>query len=168
MADASPVADGVNLALVLRRPHAGHGRAAAAATVSGLVPGRAVDATIGEELGARAGACACRGPAGRRRCWWPSYPRGRIDDRIDAVRLKLLVPLALLAGLVAALALLAADRISRALSELSKRALTLVRSETPLPPPGGDELEQLSVALDTMSQPAEQPHGRARGASARG
>ena len=80
-----------------------------------------------------------------------NYPRGRINDRIDAVRLKLLVPLALLAGLVAALALLAADRISRALSELSTRALALVRCETPLPPPGGDELEELNVALDTMS-----------------
>ena len=80
-----------------------------------------------------------------------NYPTGRIDDRIDALRLKLLVPLALLAGLVAALALLAADRISRALSQLSQRALALVRLQTPLPPSHGDELEELNVALDTMS-----------------
>ena len=80
-----------------------------------------------------------------------NYPTGRINDRIDALRLKLLVPLALLAGLVAALALLAADRISRALSQLSQRALALVRLQTPLPPSHGDELEELNVALDTMS-----------------
>ena len=149
VANASPVADGVSLALVV------DGRTAATVggsggDVSGLVPGQPADGHIGEDS-VRAQAVRVQGPDQTPALLVAEYPRGRIDDRIDAVRLKLLVPLALLAGIVAGLALLAADRISRALTELSKRALTLVRAETPLPPPGGDELEQLGAALDTMS-----------------
>jgi diguanylate cyclase (GGDEF)-like protein len=144
----SPVAEGVGLALVVG------GRTIAAiggpaGPVSGLRPGHADDADIGG-TDVRAQAVDVQGPGGAAQLV-ADYPSSRIADHIDAVRLKLLIPLALLAGLVAALALLAADRISRALVELSQRALALVRSETPLPRGGGDELEELNVALDTMS-----------------
>ena len=146
----SPVADGVDLALVVG------GRVVASVghvtgPVSGLHPGQAGDARIGGS-DVRAQAVDVQGPGGPDSAQLVAdYPSGTISDRIDAVRLKLLVPLALLAGLVAALALLAADRISRALGQLSQRALALVRSETPLPQSGGDEFEELNVALDTMS-----------------
>src|SRR6478752_4966028 len=113
VANASPVADGVSLALVV------DGRTAATVggsggDVSGLVPGEPADGHIGEDS-VRAQAVRVQGPDDTPALLVAEYPRGRIDDRIDAVRLKLLVPLALLAGIVAGLALLAADRISRAL-----------------------------------------------------
>jgi diguanylate cyclase (GGDEF)-like protein len=144
----SPVADGVGLALVLG------GRTIAsiggpAGQVSGLRSGTSENARIGRS-DVRAQTVDVQGP-GHEAQLVANYPSGRISDHIDAVRLKLLIPLAVLAGIVAALALLAADRISRALVELSQRALALVRSETPLPRGGGDELEELNVALDTMS-----------------
>ena len=145
----SPVADGVGLALVLG------GRTIAsiggpAGPVSGLRSGTSENARIGRS-DVRAQTVDVQGPGGHEAQLVADYPSGRISDHIDAVRLKLLIPLAVLAGIVAALALLTADRISRALVELSQRALALVRSETPLPRGGGDELEELNVALDTMS-----------------
>jgi diguanylate cyclase (GGDEF)-like protein len=144
----SPVAEGVGLALVVGgRSIASIGGPAGPAT--GLRSGQAADARIGT-TDVRAQAVAVQGP-GRPAQLVADYPSSRIADRIDAVRLKLLIPLAVLAGIVAACALLAADRISRALVELSQRALALVRSESPLPRGGGDELEELNVALDTMS-----------------
>jgi diguanylate cyclase (GGDEF)-like protein len=117
--------------------------------VSGLRAGHAADARIGGS-DVRAQAVDVQGPNGPA-LLVADYPSSSISDHIDAVRLKLLIPLALLAGLVAALALLAADRISRVLGQLSTRALALVRTETPLPQHRGDEFEQLSGALDTMS-----------------
>jgi hypothetical protein len=144
----SPVAEGVGLALVVGgRSIASIGGPAGPAT--GLRSGQAADARIGT-TDVRAQAVEVQGP-GRPAQLVADYPSSRIADRIDAVRLKLLIPLAVLAGIVAACALLAADRISRALVELSQRALALVRSESPLPRGGGDELEELNVALDTMS-----------------
>jgi diguanylate cyclase (GGDEF)-like protein len=146
--DQSPVADGVDLALVVGgRVVASVGDVTGA--VSGLRAGHAADARIGGS-DVRAQAVDVQGPNGPA-LLVADYPSSSISDHIDAVRLKLLIPLALLAGLVAALALLAADRISRVLGQLSTRALALVRTETPLPQHRGDEFEQRSGARDTMS-----------------
>jgi diguanylate cyclase (GGDEF)-like protein len=152
VAAQSPLPDGVDLALA----NGGHVIASPdglTGDLSGFAPGQAAsDGSIGN-ADVRAQAVRVGGPGQPKVVteMVANYPSGRINDRIDALRLKLLVPLALLAGLVAALALLAADRISRALSQLSQRALALVRLQTPLPPSHGDELEELNVALDTMS-----------------
>jgi diguanylate cyclase (GGDEF)-like protein len=146
VAAQSPLPDGVDLALA----SGGH-VIASPDGLSGFAPGQAAsDGSIGDSA-VRAQSVRVGGPGKALTEMVANYPTGRISDRIDALRLKLLVPLALLAGLVAALALLAADRISRALSQLSQRALALVRLQTPLPPSHGDELEELNVALDTMS-----------------
>ena len=152
VAAQSPLPDGVDLALA----SAGHVIASPdglSGALSGFTPGQAAsDGSIGDaDVRAQSVRVGGPGPPKVVTEMVANYPNGRIDDRIDALRLKLLVPLALLAGLVAALALLAADRISRALSQLSQRALALVRLQTPLPPSQGDELEELNVALDTMS-----------------
>jgi diguanylate cyclase (GGDEF)-like protein len=152
VAAQSPLPDGVDLALA----SAGHVIASPdglSGELSGFTPGQAAsDGSIGDaDVRAQAVRVGGPGPPKVVTEMVANYPTGRINDRIDALRLKLLVPLALLAGLVAALALLAADRISRALSQLSQRALALVRLQTPLPPSHGDELEELNVALDTMS-----------------
>ena len=152
VAAQSPLPDGVDLALA----SAGHVIASPdglSGALSGFTPGQAAsDGSIGDaDVRAQSVRVGGPGPPKAVTEMVANYPKGRIDDRIDALRLKLLVPLALLAGLVAALALLAADRISRALSQLSQRALALVRLQTPLPPSQGDELEELNVALDTMS-----------------
>ena len=152
VAAQSPLPDGVDLALA----SAGHVIASPdglSGALSGFTPGQAAsDGSIGDaDVRAQSVRVGGPGPPKVVTEMVANYPKGRIDDRIDALRLKLLVPLALLAGLVAALALLAADRISRALSQLSQRALALVRLQTPLPPSQGDELEELNVALDTMS-----------------
>ena len=150
VAAQSPLPDGVDLALasgghVIASPDGLSG------DLRGFTPGQAAsDGSIGDAA-VRAQVVRVGGPGKALTEMVANYPTGRISDRIDALRLKLLVPLALLAGLVAALALLAADRISRALSQLSQRALALVRLQTPLPPSHGDELEELNVALDTMS-----------------
>src|SRR6478609_9502829 len=144
VAAQSPLPDGVDLALA----SAGHVIASPdglSGDLSGFAPGQAAsDGSIGDSA-VRAQAVRVGGPGKAMTEMVANYPTGRISDRIDALRLKLLV------GLVAALALLAADRISRALSQLSQRALALVRLQTPLPPSHGDELEELNVALDTMS-----------------
>jgi diguanylate cyclase (GGDEF)-like protein len=152
VAAQSPLPDGVDLALA----SAGHVIASPdglSGALSGFTPGQAAsDGSIGDaDVRAQTVRVGGPGPPKVVTEMVANYPTGRIDDRIDALRLKLLVPLALLAGLVAALALVAADRISRALSQLSQRALALVRLQTPLPPSQGDELEELNVALDTMS-----------------
>jgi diguanylate cyclase (GGDEF)-like protein len=152
VAAQSPLPDGVDLALA----SAGHVIASPdglSGELSGFTPGQAAsDGSIGDaDVRAQSVRVGGPGPPKVVTEMVANYPTGRINDRIDALRLKLLVPLALLAGLVAALALLAADRISRALSQLSQRALALVRLQTPLPPSHGDELEELNVALDTMS-----------------
>src|SRR4051794_2880051 len=150
VAAQSPLPDGVDLALasgghVIASPDGLSGE------LRGFTAGQAAsDGSIGVS-DVRAQSVRVGGPGKALTEMVANYPTARISDRIDALRLKLLVPLALLAGLVAALALLAADRISRALSQLSQRALALVRLQTPLPPSHGDELEELNVALDTMS-----------------
>jgi len=142
-----PTAESIGLALAI------DGRTVASigtrpGPVSGVVPGQATDATVGG-ADVRAQAVPVSGPRGDTLII-TTYPQERIADRIDSLRLRLLIPLALLAGLVVVFALLAADRISRALTDLSQRALALVRSDAP-PPSGGDELHELGAALDTMS-----------------
>ncbi|MDX6591396.1 MAG: hypothetical protein QOJ13_592 [Gaiellales bacterium] len=146
--ESIPTAESVGVALVVDG-RAIAGIAAPTGPASDLQPGTTTDATIGGTE-VRAQAVPVAGPDGEALIV-TTYPKARITDRIDSLRLRLLIPLALLAGLVVVFALLAADRISRALTDLSQRALGLVRSDHTPPPSGGDELQELGAALDTMS-----------------
>jgi diguanylate cyclase (GGDEF)-like protein len=146
--ESIPTAESVGVALVVDG-RAIAGIAAPSGPASDLQPGTTTDATIGGTE-VRAQAVRVAGPDGEALIV-TTYPKARITDRIDSLRLRLLIPLALLAGLVVVFALLAADRISRALTDLSQRALGLVRSDHTPPPSGGDELQELGAALDTMS-----------------
>jgi diguanylate cyclase (GGDEF)-like protein len=74
------------------------------------------------------------------------YPRSALDDAIDSQRLKILVPLILLALVIGALAFAAADWMSRALNDLAERAMVLARGGA-----RGDELDQLGAAIDQIS-----------------
>ncbi|HET7172519.1 MAG TPA: sensor domain-containing diguanylate cyclase [Gaiellales bacterium] len=74
------------------------------------------------------------------------YPRSALDDAIDSQRLKILVPLILLALIIGALAFAAADWMSRALNDLAERAMVLARGGA-----RGDELDQLGAAIDQIS-----------------
>ena len=74
------------------------------------------------------------------------YPRSALDDAIDSQRLRILVPLILLALIVGVLAFAAADWMSRALNDLAERAMVLARGGT-----RGDELDQLGAAIDQIS-----------------
>ncbi|MGZ4431221.1 MAG: GAF domain-containing protein, partial [Gaiellales bacterium] len=141
-------ADHVDLALV-----AG-GRVVASTSgklgpTSPLRPGTSQDASLGGTA-VRAQAVAlplARGGPGE---LVSAYPQSRISDTVNSMRLRVIVPAALLALLAIGLALLAADRISRALSDLAARALALARS-TPSESSDGDELVVLGAAIDTMS-----------------
>ncbi len=148
VAASVPIAEGVALSLVMGGTAISTPGGVAGA-VDGLRPGDAVDAAIGGSR-VRAEALSVGGPSGAGALLVTTYPRGQLDDRIDSVRLKLLLPMAILAGLVATIALFAADRISRVITDLSGRALSLVDA-TAEPPAGGDEFDELSSALDTMS-----------------
>jgi diguanylate cyclase (GGDEF)-like protein len=81
-----------------------------------------------------------------------TYPSDRLASEVRDLRLRVLVPAVVLAVLVGVLALITADRISRALSELAGRALALARGgdeeDVPL---RGDELTELNVVLDRMA-----------------
>jgi diguanylate cyclase (GGDEF)-like protein len=74
------------------------------------------------------------------------YPRSALDDAIDSQRLKILVPLILLALIIGVLAFAAADWMSRALNDLAERAMVLARGGA-----RGDELDQLGAAIDQIS-----------------
>jgi diguanylate cyclase (GGDEF)-like protein len=74
------------------------------------------------------------------------YPRSALDDAIDSQRLKILVPLILLALVIGVLAFAAADWMSRALNDLAERAMVLARGGS-----RGDELDQLGAAIDQIS-----------------
>jgi diguanylate cyclase (GGDEF)-like protein len=87
-----------------------------------------------------------------------TYPQSTIDDEVQGLTLRVLVPTLLLALVLGVLSLIAADRISRALSDLAGRALALVRGEIGGAAAGdagraggGDELAELNAALNTMS-----------------
>jgi diguanylate cyclase (GGDEF)-like protein len=74
------------------------------------------------------------------------YPRSALNDAIDSQRLRILVPLILVALIVGVLAFAAADWMSRALNDLAERAMVLARGGT-----RGDELDQLGAAIDQIS-----------------
>jgi diguanylate cyclase (GGDEF)-like protein len=78
-----------------------------------------------------------------------TYPSAAIDNAVDSRLLRLLAPLIVAALIVTALALFAAGRISQALTDLSGRAVSLLRPGTP--PPAGDELDELGAVIDHMS-----------------
>ncbi len=82
------------------------------------------------------------------------YPQARLDAELARVRRRVAVPALLLALLLGALALVAAARISRALTTLTRRATELV-GELPPSDEDGDELTELSHALDTISTSLE-------------
>ncbi len=146
IAAAGPIPAGVDVSLVLGDTAVG-APGGVAGDVQGVTTGDPVDATIGGQ-DVRAEAIGVDGPSGTQLV--ASYPRARLDDRIDSIRLQVLVPMAILAGLVATIALFAADRISRVITDLSGRALALVDAPAE-PASGGDEFDELSSALDTMS-----------------
>jgi diguanylate cyclase (GGDEF)-like protein len=75
-----------------------------------------------------------------------TYPSSTLSDAINSQRLRILVPLLLLGLILIAGAVFAADRISRALTELAGRAAGLSRRR-----PAGDELSQLGSAIDEIS-----------------
>ena len=75
-----------------------------------------------------------------------TYPESTLSNAIDSQRLRILVPLLLLGLVLVAGAIFAADRISRALTELAGRAAGLSRGR-----PAGDELTQLGVTIDEIS-----------------
>jgi diguanylate cyclase (GGDEF)-like protein len=75
-----------------------------------------------------------------------TYPSSTLSDAINSQRLRILVPLLLLGLILIAGATFAADRISRALTELAGRAAGLSRGR-----PAGDELSQLGSAIDEIS-----------------
>jgi diguanylate cyclase (GGDEF)-like protein len=78
-----------------------------------------------------------------------TYSSAALDNAVDSRLLRLLAPLIIAALVVTALALFAAGRISQALTDLSSRAVSLLRPGTP--PPPGDELDELGAVIDHMS-----------------
>jgi diguanylate cyclase (GGDEF)-like protein len=75
-----------------------------------------------------------------------TYPSSTLSNAIDSERLRILVPLLLIGLVLIAGAVFAADRISRALTELAGRAAGLTRGR-----PRGDELSQLGATIDEIS-----------------
>jgi diguanylate cyclase (GGDEF)-like protein len=143
---AGPIPEGVDISLVLDGTAIGAPGGASGSVPGGAGTGDPVDATIGTE-DVRAEAIGVDGPSGATLV--ASYPRARLDERIDSIRLRVLVTMAIMAGLLATIALFAADRISRVITDLSGRALALV--DAPDETVTGDEFDKLSSALDTMS-----------------
>ncbi len=74
------------------------------------------------------------------------YPTSALNDAIDSQRLRIIVPLILLALILGVLAFAAADWRSRALNDLAERAMVLARGGA-----RGDELDQLGAAIDQIS-----------------
>ena len=74
------------------------------------------------------------------------YPTSALNDAIDSQRLRIIVPLILLALIIGVLAFAAADWMSRALNDLAERAMVLARGGA-----RGDELDQLGAAIDQIS-----------------
>jgi diguanylate cyclase (GGDEF)-like protein len=117
-------------------------------TAAGLVPGRTGVATV---AGVAVRAQTVRVPAtqGGPALLVATYPEATLSNAIDSRRLHLLVPL-LIGGLIVALvAFFAASRISQALTDLSGRARSLLRSGSQ--PPPGDELSELGAVIDHMT-----------------
>jgi diguanylate cyclase (GGDEF)-like protein len=114
--------------------------------VSGLHPGPAVSANVAG-AGVRAQVVQLPLSSGGPPVYLvATYPSSTLSDAINSQRLRILVPLLLLGLLLIAGAVFAADRITRALTELAGRAAGLSRRR-----PGGDELSQLGSAIDEIS-----------------
>ena len=102
-------------------------RAATLGPVTGLRIGEPATRTIAgiERAGAGDPHPVQRGPTGCSLV--ATYPRSALERAIDSQRLRILVPLILLALIVGVLAFAAADRMSRALNDLAERAPVLAR-----------------------------------------
>jgi diguanylate cyclase (GGDEF)-like protein len=112
--------------------------------VQGLGVGEASDATI---QGVSMRTLSQGVPCSVKSCSLVAmYPRSALDNAIDSQRLRILVPLILVALIVGVLAFAAADWMSRALNDLAERAMVLARGGT-----RGDELDQLGAAIDQIS-----------------
>ncbi len=94
----------------------------------------------------RARAIHIPGTTGGRAYVVATYPSSTLSNAIDSQRLRILVPLLLLGLVLVGGAIFAADRISRALTELAGRAAGLTRAR-----PAGDELTQLGTTIDEIS-----------------
>ncbi len=141
----SPPPQNVDLAFVSR------GRTYASLTgdnglVSGLTPGRIGSAVVAGN-GVRALAAPIAVSQNQPAAYVvATYQSSTLSNAIDSQRLRILVPLLLLGLILIAAAIFAADRISRALTELAGRAAGLTRGKT-----GGDELSQLGATIDEIS-----------------
>jgi diguanylate cyclase (GGDEF)-like protein len=109
------------------------------------LPAKAGPATI-DGVDVRAQAIRLKGVKGGPAYIVATYPESTLSNAIDSQRLRILVPLLLLGLVLVAGAIFAADRISRALTELAGRAAGLTRGRT-----GGDELTQLGATIDEIS-----------------
>jgi diguanylate cyclase (GGDEF)-like protein len=118
-----------------------------AGPVRGLAAAEAQDITVnGVQVRAQAMSVPCGDPAANTCQVVAMYPRSALDDAIDSQRLRILVPLILLALIIGVLAFAAADWMSRALNDLAERAMVLARGGA-----RGDELDQLGAAIDQIS-----------------
>jgi diguanylate cyclase (GGDEF)-like protein len=116
-----------------------------AGPVQGIGFGQAGDATIsGVAMRALQVGVPCSAAGG---CSLVAmYPSSALNDAIDSQRLRIIVPLILLALIIGVLAFAAADWMSRALNDLAERAMVLARGGA-----RGDELDQLGAAIDQIS-----------------
>jgi diguanylate cyclase (GGDEF)-like protein len=113
--------------------------------VSGLRVGGVGSATVAG-TGVHAATVVIPGQTGGTAYLVATYPSSTLSNAIDSQRLRILVPLLLLGLVLIAGAVFAADRISRALTELAGRAAGLTRGR-----PSGDELSQLGATIDEIS-----------------
>ena len=135
--------DNIELALVA----GGHAVASsnnAVGPVSGLRAGAGYATVAGTDV--RANAITIPASQGNPAYIVATYPRSTLSNAIDSQRLRILVPLLLLGLVLVGGAIFAADRISRALTELAGRAAGLTRGR-----PAGDELTQLGATIDEIS-----------------
>jgi diguanylate cyclase (GGDEF)-like protein len=140
---AAPPSDPVEIALVAA------GKAVASTNSAvGPVSGLRVGAGNANVAGADVRADAINIPitSGAPAFIVATYPSATLSNAIDSQRLRILVPLLLLGLVLVGGAIFAADRISRALTELAGRAAGLTRGR-----PAGDELTQLGATIDEIS-----------------
>ncbi len=116
----------------------------ATGSVSGLRAGTGSASVAGSDV--RADAVLIPTTTGGPAYIVATYPSSTLSDAIDSQRLRILVPLLLLGLVLVGGAIFAADRISRALTELAGRAAGLTRGR-----PAGDELTQLGATIDEIS-----------------
>ncbi len=90
-----------------------------------------------------------------------TYSSAAIDNAVDSRLLRLLAPLIVAALIVTALALFAAGRISQALTDLSGRAVSLLRPGTP--PPAGRRARRTGRGDRSHVDGADHARGRAGG-----